>query len=257
MRAKAWAAFLVLSLASCCVAEAQQLLERSLELRAGDLRCVALPDGRLQDLRFKDALIVKDVSLYGKDESDKRRMLQGEAPSVAKTTLSVEGDFRILKTEGSLARGQGEPTAARYVQTARIGPFSIEVECEVEILVQMKSRMQFLSTNIALPIESYAGRGFLLEKEGRAPSPWLVPLEYSEESKIHTFAKKAVFSQRGFVVEIASSETLSVGDERSWKGKSLCVSPQQDLGWSHTQVVYPPGRKFAWSWSLRAIPAVD
>jgi len=257
MRAKAWAAFLVLSLASCGVAEAQQLLERSLELRAGELRCVALPDGRLQDLRFRDSLIVKDVSLYGKDESAKGRMLQGEAPSVAKTTLSVDGDFRILRTEGSLARGQGDPTSARYVQTAKIGPFSIEVECEVEILVQMKARMQFLSTNISLPMESYAGRGFLLGKEGRAPSAWIVPLEYSADSKIHTFAKSAAFSQKGFVVEIVSSEALSIGDERSWKGKSLCVSPQQDLGWSHVPVVYPPGRKFAWSWSVRAIPSGD
>ena len=253
MRFKILAAFIALILASA-FAEAQQPLEKALDFRSGVFRCTVLPDGRLKDIYFRGQLVVKDISLCGKDESSPQRMIQGEALSVAKTSVQINNDGCLTRTEGFLARGQKEPRAVRYVQATKIGPSCLELDCEVETLVPMSARMQFLSTNVALPLEAYIGRGYLLERPGRASELWMVPFAYAKESDIHAFAKKAAFSLKGFVVEFSSPETLSIGDERSWKGKDLMIAAQRDLGWSHTPITYKAGSKFRWSLKISLMP---
>ena len=233
-------------------AEAQKPLEKDLDFHSGEFRCKVTVDGRFQDVVFLGQPVVKEICIYGKDESNSQRMLQGEAPSRGKTTVQANDDGSlIVRTEGFLARGQKEPKVASYVQTSKLSSTGIDLDCEVETLVPMSGRMHIFSTSMSLPIESYLGRGYLLERAGRASELWTVPLNYSKDSDIHAFGSQAAFSLKGFVIGVSCIGSLCVSDERSWKGKNLKVDVQQPIGWFHTPVCYNPGFKFKWSMKLR------
>jgi len=240
--------------ASSLIAQ-EQLLERELELHAGELSCKASPSGKILDLTFRGRLAIKELSLYGKDESKLGRMLQGEAPATAKAFVKKLGDGSYaIRVEGVLSRGKKELKSAKYEESIAITPSGLELDCEIETLAQMSSRMDIFMAAASCPVESYAGRGYVFERNGRAPELWIVPASYSKDSDIHAFGRKASFSLNGFVAELSSPNSLLLGDERSWKGKFLRFEAMQGIAWSHNPTVYSPGSKFKFSLKVQFIP---
>jgi len=246
---------IALLLACSSLLAQERPLEKELEIRTGDVSCKASPSGRLLEIAFRGRLALKELSLYGKDESPLGRMLQGEAPATAKVFVKGldDGSFSI-RAEGVLSRGRKEPKSANYSERARISSEGLELEWEIETLSTMSARMDIFTAAGEAPLETYAGRGYVFERRGRAPELWTVPFNYAKDSDIHAFGKKASFSLNGFVAELSSPNSLLLGDERSWKGKFLRFEAMQGIAWSHNPVVYEPGSKFKFSLKIRFIP---
>jgi hypothetical protein len=228
------------------------------------LSCKVRYDGIVTDLKTNDSVILKQSQLVGKYDivnGKKHRTLFSQYHDRTEPLLIKKlGDNKyLLKKNGLLANTAHKP-GAKYQQTMKLEPDSIEFSFEVELLVPLAAKSEIFYSANYMPINTFKGKKIKLtaiendnSDKTEVEQNLTFPETYSKTAPLKATAKNAeiFLNDKSLLVFMTGDKSIiKIFDSRSYGSDSYRFNITPDISYHSEPKAYPVGTKFKWSFKI-------
>ena len=235
-----------------------QEIKEKFQYKSKGFSCTVLPSGVINNVMVNGKVFIASSQIFGKykvtsgEKHDTRFFQANEKGLPLKTPMTYlkkDGNTYLLQ-QAAILSNKKYNKGVEYTEKITLSPWKLTFDISMKLLVPLASKATPFASLNYLPVDTFLGKGFKVEKTNKQTAMVSFPQTPAKKTKGRIKSMMISLDDGIFTILAGEKTELSLSDTRTYGGKDYRIDIINPIPWHKIPVVLPVGKEFKWSFEL-------